>query len=187
MSTNPLVLVSRETRTVLTASFLKTPKLRKWSIDQGNLRSETAQMHRLDERRQMTIAEYCEKIGQHELQAAHAEEERRILLEELCKRNFVKFINKILQRWRNYENSKVLHSIRSQDGSKSRTRTLFWELLGRVQKLQNEANSMHDSKDFQDAQSVRSGNSHVTSRPMSFPTHPIPVGMLMPSFISLRR
>ena len=39
---------------------------------------------------------------------------------------FVKFINKILQRWRNYENSKVLHSIRSQDGSSSRTRTLFW-------------------------------------------------------------
>ena len=35
------------TRTVLTASFLKTPKLRKWSIDRGNLRSETAQMHRL--------------------------------------------------------------------------------------------------------------------------------------------
>ena len=39
--------VSRETRTVLTASFLKTPKLRKWSIDRGNLRSEIAQMHRL--------------------------------------------------------------------------------------------------------------------------------------------
>ena len=42
-----LVLGSRETRTVLTANFLKTPKLRKWSIDQGNLRSEIAQMHRL--------------------------------------------------------------------------------------------------------------------------------------------
>ena len=42
-----LVLGSRETRTVLTASFLKTPKLTNWSIDQGNLRSETAQMHRL--------------------------------------------------------------------------------------------------------------------------------------------
>ena len=39
--------VSRETRTVLTASFLETPKLRKWSIEQGNLRSEIAQMHRL--------------------------------------------------------------------------------------------------------------------------------------------
>ena len=40
--------------------------------------------------------------------------------------NFVKFINKVLQRWRNYENSKVPPSIRSQDGSSSRTRTLFW-------------------------------------------------------------
>ena len=33
MSINQLVLGSRETRTVLTASFLKTPKLKKWSID----------------------------------------------------------------------------------------------------------------------------------------------------------
>ena len=40
MSISQLVLVSRETRTVLTASFLKTPKLRKWSIDQGNLMSK---------------------------------------------------------------------------------------------------------------------------------------------------
>ena len=37
----------------------------------------------LEEQRQMIIAEYCEKIGHHELQAAHAEEERRILREEL--------------------------------------------------------------------------------------------------------
>ena len=37
----------------------------------------------LDEERQMIIAEYCEKIGHHELQAAHAEEERRIVREEL--------------------------------------------------------------------------------------------------------
>ena len=40
--------------------------------------------------------------------------------------NFVKFINKVLQRWRNYENSKVLPSIRSRDESSSRIRTLFW-------------------------------------------------------------
>ena len=87
MSTNQLVLVSRETRTVLTASFLKTPKLRKWSMDQGNLMSEIAQMHRLglylEEQGQMIIAEYREEIGHHELQAAHAEEERRLLREEL--------------------------------------------------------------------------------------------------------
>ena len=37
----------------------------------------------LDEQRQMIIAECCEKIGHHELQAAHAEEERQILREEL--------------------------------------------------------------------------------------------------------
>ena len=37
----------------------------------------------LDEQRRMIIAEYREKIGHHELQAAHVEEERRILREEL--------------------------------------------------------------------------------------------------------
>ena len=37
----------------------------------------------LEEQRQMIIAEYSEKIGHHELQAARAEEERRILREEL--------------------------------------------------------------------------------------------------------
>ena len=52
------------------------------------------------------------------------------------------------------------------------------ELSGRVQELQNEVNCMNDSKDFQDAESVRSGNSHVTSRPVSFPPHPIPERLL---------
>ena len=42
---------------------------------------------------------------------------------------------------------------------------------------------MNDSKDFHDAESVRSGNSHVTSRPVSFPPHPIPEGMLRHSFV----
>ena len=52
------------------------------------------------------------------------------------------------------------------------------ELSGRVQELQNEVNCMNDSQDFQDAESIRSGNSHVTSRTVSFPPHPIPGGML---------
>ena len=46
---------------------------------------------------------------------------------------------------------------------------------------------MNDSEDFQDAESGRSGNSHVTSRPVSFPPHPIPEGMLRHSFVSPRR
>ena len=56
-------------------------------MDQGNLMSEIARAHRLGlylkEQRQMIIAEYREKVGHHELQAAHAEEERRLLREEL--------------------------------------------------------------------------------------------------------
>ena len=46
---------------------------------------------------------------------------------------------------------------------------------------------MNDSKDFQDAESIRSRNSHVTSRPVSFPTLPIPEGMLSRSFVSPSR
>ena len=52
------------------------------------------------------------------------------------------------------------------------------ELTGKIQELQNEVNCMNDSIDFQDAESVRSGHSHVTSQPVSFPPHPIPGGML---------
>ena len=61
------------------------------------------------------------------------------------------------------------------------------ELSGRIQELQNEVNCMSDSKDFQDAESIRSGNSRVTSRPVSFSPHPIPEGLLRPSFVSPRR
>ena len=46
------------------------------------------------------------------------------------------------------------------------------ESTGRVKELQNEVNYMNDSKDFQDAESVRSGNSYVTNQPMLFPKHP---------------
>ena len=52
------------------------------------------------------------------------------------------------------------------------------ELTGKIQELQNEINCMNDSRDFQDAESVRSGQSHVTSEPVSFPPHPMPEGML---------
>ena len=43
------------------------------------------------------------------------------------------------------------------------------ELTGKTQELQNEINCMNDSRDFQDAESVRSGHSHVASQPVSFP------------------
>ena len=61
------------------------------------------------------------------------------------------------------------------------------ELSGRLQELQNEVNCMNDSKDFQDAESIRSGNSHITSPPGLFPEHPPFEGMLRPSFSSQRQ
>ena len=61
------------------------------------------------------------------------------------------------------------------------------ELSGTIQELQNEINCMTDSRDFQDAESIRSGNSHVTSRPVSFPPHPIFEGMLSRSIRMKRR
>ena len=52
------------------------------------------------------------------------------------------------------------------------------ELTARIQELQNEVNCLSDSRDFKDAESVRSGQSHVTSQPVFFPPHPDPGGML---------
>ena len=224
--------VSRETRTVLTASFLKTPKLRKWSIEQGNLwekdvdqsigfgvtrntysahskfsentqaekvvdrtgklvgeSSSNAQIRTLlDEQRQMIIAEYCEKFGQHELQTARSEEERRILQEELWRQQ-MDFREGHQQ---SLTEMKELRKFQSSTFDTLARRKLIedqntiMELSGRVQELQNEVNCMNDFEDFQDAETVRSGNSHVTSQPMFFPTHPIPEGMLRPSFVSPR-
>ena len=51
-------------------------------------------------------------------------------------------------------------------------RDTILELTGKIQ------DCMNDSRDFQDAESVRSGHSHVTSQPAFFPHHPVPGGML---------
>ena len=149
--------------------------------------SSSAQIRTLlDEQRQMIIAECCEKVSHHELQAARAEQERKILQEEL---------------WRQQQDFRQVHQqsltemeeLRKFQSSTFDTLTrqkfiedqnTIMELSGRLQELQNEANCMNDSKDFQDAESVRSGNSHVTSQPVSFPPHPILEGMLRPSFVS---
>ena len=60
------------------------------------------------------------------------------------------------------------------------------ELSGRLQELQSEVNCMSDSKDFQDAESVRSGNSHAISQQGVFPKHHPFEGFLTPSFVSPR-
>ena len=143
----------------------------------------------LDEQRQMIIAEYCEKVSHHELQAAQAEEERRLLQGQLWRqklefREAHQLSLTEMEELRKFQSS-TFDTIARRKLIEDQNTIL--ELSGRVQELQNEVNCMNDSKDFQDAESVRSGNSHVTSRPVSFPPHPIPGGMLRHSFVSPRR
>ena len=135
------------------------------------------------------IAEYCEKVSHHELLAGQAEHERRILQEELLRQqqdfhevhqqDLIKM--KELQK---FQNSTFDEFTRQKFIEDQKT---IMELSGRLQELQNEVNCMNDSKDFQDAESVRSGNSHVTSQPGVFPKHPPFEGMLRPSFILQRQ
>ena len=139
----------------------------------------------LEEQRQMIIAEYREEVGHHELQAAHAEEERRLLW-----RQILEFREAHQQSLTEMEELRKLPSSTFDTIARRKLiedQDTIWELSGRVQELQNEVNCMSDSKNFQDAESVRSGNSHVTSRPVSFSPHRIPEGMLRHSFASPRR
>ena len=61
------------------------------------------------------------------------------------------------------------------------------ELTARIQELQNEVICLNDSRDFKDAESVRSGLSHVTSQPALLPRFRNPGGMLSRSLGMLSR
>ena len=152
--------------------------------------SSSAQIKTLfNEQRKTIIAECCEKVSHHELQAARAEQERKILQEELWRQqqdfrevhqqNLTEM--KELQKFQNSTFDEFTKQKFIED------QKIIMELSGRLQELQNEVNCMNDSKDFKDAESVRSGNSHVTSQPRVFPKHPPFVGLLRPSFVSPRR
>ena len=153
--------------------------------------SSSAQIRTLfNEQRKTIIAECCEKVSHHELQPARAEQDRKILQEEFFWRQQQDF-REVHQQ--NLTEMKDLQKFQSSTFD-TLTRQKFiedqkiiMELSGRLQELQNEVNCMNDSKDFQDAESVRSGNSHVTSQPGVFPKHPPFEGLLRPSFVSPRR
>ena len=149
-------------------------------------------MHRLgtlfNEQRRTIIAECCEKVSHHDLLAAQAEQERKILQGELWRQQQdFREVNqqnltemKELQKFQNSIFDELTRQKFVED------QNTIMELSGRLQELQNEVNCMNDSKDFQDAESVRSGNSHVTSQPMLFHKHPAFEGLLRPSFVSPR-
>ena len=158
--------------------------MEKWSMDQGNLMSVTARKHRLGLYLRSKDRQFLRNLTQEsvitKLQAAQAEEERRLLQGQLWQQK-LKFRE---AHQRSLTEMEELRKFQSSAFDTIARRKLIedqntiLELSGRVQELQNEVNCMNDSKDFHDAESIRSGNSHVTSRPMSFPPHPIPEGML---------
>ena len=142
----------------------------------------------LDEQRRTIIAECSEKVLHHKLLAAQAEQDRKILQEELLRQqqDFREVHQQDLmkhQELQKFQNSAFEEFTQKKFIEDQKT---IMELSGRLQELQNEVNCMNDSKDFQDAESVRSGKSHVTSQPGVFPKHPPLEGLLRPSFISQR-
>ena len=142
-----------------------------------------------EEQRQTIIAEYREKVRHHELQAVQAEEERRLLQGQSVQQK-LEFREAHQQSLTEMVEVKKFQSSTFDTIARRKLiedQNTILELLGRVQELQNEVNCMSDSEDFQDVESIRSGNSHVTSRPVSFPLHPIPEGMLRHSFVTPSR
>ena len=114
----------------------------------------------LVEQRQMIIAECCEKVSHHEFQAARAEQERRIVREELW-RQLMDFREAHQQSLTEMEELRKFQSSTFDEFTRQKfieDQKTIMELSGRLQELQNEVNCVNDSKDFQDAESVRSGN-----------------------------
>ena len=103
-----------------------------------------------DEQRQTIIAEYREKVGHHELQAAHAEKERRLLRGHLWRQK-LEFREAHQQ---SVTEMKELRKFKSSTFDTLARRKLIedqntiLEFSGRVQELQKEVNCMNDSKDF---------------------------------------
>ena len=140
-----------------------------------------------DRRSKQKISETIES-QQEELHRAQAEElqrrDQQLLHEQLFQKNSElreahrKILNE-MEELKKFQSSTLDTFARRRLVEDQDT---FLELTGKIQELQNEINCMNDSRYFQDAESIRSGNSHVASRPVSFPPHPIPGGMLSRSF-----
>ena len=136
-----------------------------------------------DRRSKQNLSETIESQKE-ELHRAKAEERRRrdqqILHEQLLKQNWdlreahEKSLNE-MEEVKKFQSSTFdtiarRRLVEDQDA--------MLELTGKIQELQNVINCVHDARDFRDAESVRSGQSHVPSQPESFPPHPVPEGVL---------
>ena len=145
--------------------------------------SSKAQIRTLfEEQRQTILAESHARVSHHELQAAQAEEERRLLQGQLWQR-------KLEFREAQQRSLTEMEELRKFQSSTFDTRAkrkfiedqiTILELSGRVQELQNEVNCTI-------LRIFRMLNQYavdILTLPVSFPPHPIPEGMLRHSFVT---
>ena len=103
--------------------------------------SSNAQIRTLfEEQRQTIIAEYREKVGHHELQAAHAEEERRLLQGQIWRQK-MEFREARQQSLTEMEELRKFQSSTFDTIARRKLiedQNTILELSGRVQELQNE-------------------------------------------------
>ena len=168
---NQFPVVSRPEMICQFGGSVQTRVAEEREIAQAQIRTK------LDEQRRILTAECSEKVLHHELLAAHAEQDRKILHEELRQQ----------QEFREVCQQDLMRHLELQKFQNSESQKTIMNLSGRLQELQNEVNLMNDSKDFMDAESTCSGNPHVTSTPGLFPKHPPFEGLLKPVFISQRQ
>ena len=175
-------------KTCLSVSRRLCPKERGDLLEKerGDLLSQDAQIRiLLDREKERILAECQVEINRHEFQADELQRrDQQLLHGQLLQQNLElreahqKSLSE-MEELRKFQSSTFDTIARRRLAEDQDT---ILALSGRVQDLQNEINCMNDSKEFQDAESTRSGNSHVASRPVSLPPHPIPGGMLSRSF-----
>ena len=136
---------------------IQTEKIVDGSGQPDECNSSKAQIRTLlEEQRQTILAECHARVSHHELQAAQAEEERRLLQGQLWqqKLEFREAHQRSLtemEELRKFQSSAFDTMARRKFIEDQNT---ILELGQRVQELQNEVNCMNDSKDFQDAESI---------------------------------
>ena len=114
----------------------------------------------LEEQRQTILADCHARVSHHELQAAQAEEERRLLQVQLWEEK-LEFREAHQRSLTEMEELLKFQSSAFDTMAKRKLiedQNTILEFSGSVQELQNEVNCMNDSKDLQDAESIRSGN-----------------------------
>ena len=109
--------------------------MEKWSKDQGNLMSVTARKHRLGLYLRSRDKQFFRTATQESVitNSKHLKPKKSAdCFKDNCGNrnwNFVKLINEVLQRWKNYGNFRVLPSILWRDENLSNIRTLSWNFL----------------------------------------------------------